>query len=213
MNTVVSLNIGQPRSEVFCEKSVTTGIVKMPVSGSIFLTMTGFDGDGVADTRHHGGVDKAVCVYSLNHYAHWERVLGVTLPPAAFGENLTVSGLVEQDVCIGDIYQLGGATVEVTQPRQPCNTLATRYGRTDLVKLVVDSGYTGFYLRVLQEGYVEAGVSLVIKERSFPEVTITYANNVLHHDRKNQEAIQKVLSVPALSEAWQHSFKELMEKI
>ncbi|MBF0608304.1 MAG: MOSC domain-containing protein [Candidatus Magnetobacterium sp. LHC-1] len=212
MNTVISLNIGQPKQELFYGKGITTGIAKVPVSGVVFLTKTGFEGDGVSDTKHHGGTDKAVCVYSRNHYAHWERVLGLTLPPAAFGENLTVSGFVEGDVCIGDIYQIGSATVEVTQPRQPCNTLATRYGRPDLVKLVVDAGYTGFYLRVLQEGHVEAGVELTLKERPFSEVTITYANNVLHHDRKNREAIQKVLSVPAVSEAWQRSFKELLEK-
>ncbi|MBF0344842.1 MAG: MOSC domain-containing protein [Nitrospirae bacterium] len=213
MNTVISLNIGQPKVELFYGKSITTGIAKKPVTGSVLLARTGFEGDGVSDTRHHGGIDKAVCVYSINHYVHWERVLGGgTLPAAAFGENLTVSGLVEGDVCIGDIYRIGSATVEVTQPRQPCNTLAIRHGRPNLVKLVVDAGYTGFYLRVLQEGYVEAGVEVVLKERMFPEVTITYANNVLHHDKKNLPAIRKVLSVPALSEAWQRSFRELMEK-
>ncbi|MBF0343114.1 MAG: MOSC domain-containing protein [Nitrospirae bacterium] len=213
MNTVVSLNIGQPKKELYYDKEITTGFGKLPVSNSIFLTMTGFESDGVADTKHHGGVDKAVCVYSLNHYEHWEKVLGIKLSPAAFGENLTVTNLTEEDVCIGDVYQLGTATVEVSQPRQPCSTLAARYGRADLVKLVVDSGYTGFYLRVLEEGFVETGISIALKERRFPEITITYANNVLHHDRKNRETIEKVLAVPALSEAWQRSFKELREKL
>lgn len=102
---VKSLNIGAPQPENFHGKEYLTGICKQPQTGPLALTCTGFVGDGVADHRHHGGEGKAVCAYSLEHYAHWQGVLGLTLPPAAFGENLTIAGLVEEDICIGDTFQ------------------------------------------------------------------------------------------------------------
>jgi MOSC domain-containing protein YiiM len=147
-----SLNIGLPREEIFHGRKVLTGICKSPVSGPLRLEKSGFEGDGVGDSRHHGGPDKAVCFYSMEHYPYWEKVLGIALPPAAFGENLSAYGLREEDVCIGDVFQLGTSLVQVSQPRQPCGTLAARYGRSEMVKLVVDSGRTGFYLRVLEGG-------------------------------------------------------------
>ncbi len=156
---VESLNIGLPKKEIFHGREIITGICKQPVTGRLHLERSGFEGDGVGDLKHHGGNDKAVCVYSLEHYPYWEDVLGIKLPAAAFGENLTVSDLKEEDICIGDIFELGTALLQVSQPRQPCRTLAARYGRDDLVKLVADSGYTGFYFRVLKEGIVEKGAS------------------------------------------------------
>ena len=209
---VESLNIGLPKKEVFYGKEITTGICKRPVSVPIRLRKLGLDGDGVVDTRNHGGVDKAVCVYSLDHYPYWEEVLRIELPPAAFGENLSVSDLKEDDVCIGDVFQLGTATVQITQPRQPCKILAARYGRNDLVKLVVNSGFTGFYLRVLQEGMVEMGTHLVLMEKDPQKISVVFASRIFHHDRKNREGIESVLAIPALSEAWQRSLQRLREK-
>jgi MOSC domain-containing protein YiiM len=206
---VESLNIGLPRKEIFFGKEITTGICKQPVAGLLQLGKAGFEGDGVGDLKHHGGSDKAICVYSFDHYPYWEDVLGIRLQVAAFGENLSVSGLDENEICIGDIFQLGTALVQVSQPRQPCSTLAARCGRNDMVKLVVDSGRTGFYLRVLEEGVVEKGAALTIRERDPRAVTVSFAGNTYHHDRKNREAIEKVLAVPALSESWQTSFQEL----
>ena len=209
---VESLNIGLPKKEVFYGKEITTGMCKRPVSVPLRLKKRGFDGDGVADTKNHGGVDKAVCVYSLDHYPYWEETLGIRLPAAAFGENLSVSNLAEDTVCIGDVFQLGTAAVQITQPRQPCNTLATRYGRNDLVKLVVTSGFTGFYFRVLQEGIVEMGTSLVLMEKNPQEISVAFANRIFHHDRKNREGIEAVLGVSALSKSWQSSLQRLREK-
>lgn len=210
--TIESLNIGKPRTEMFGGKEVTTGICKKPVSGPLHLKKTGFEGDGVADLKHHGGDDKAVCVYSMDHYPYWEEVLGMKMPVAAFGENLSVLNLSEDDVCIGDIFQLGTAIVIVSQPRQPCKTLALRYGRNDLVKLVVDSGYTGFYFKVMREGVVERTDNPVLMERDCHNVTISFANNIFHHDRMNLEGVEKVLAVSALSESWTKSFQILKEK-
>jgi MOSC domain-containing protein YiiM len=210
MAAVESLNIGLPREEILHGRKIVTGICKRPMSGPLRLGRSGFEGDGVGDRRHHGGPDKAVCLYSTEHYPYWEEVLGIKLPPAAFGENISVSGLREEDVCIGDVFLLGTSVVQVSQPRQPCGTLAARYGRSDMAKLVVDSGRTGFYLRVLEEGLVEKGSPFVLKERDPHGITIAAANHIYHHDKKNCDAVRKVLEVPALSESWRRSFMKLM---
>jgi MOSC domain-containing protein YiiM len=207
------LNIGLPKQELFHGKEVITGMCKKPVSGPLLLTRQGLEGDGVGDRKHHGGLDKAVCVYGLDHYAYWEKVLGIRMPGAAFGENFSVTGMQEEAIHIGDMFRVGSARVQVSQPRQPCNTLAARYGRADFVKLVVDSGHTGFYFRVLEEGMVKAGDSLDLVEQDSHGVSLDFANHIYHHDRQNREGIEKVLAVPALSESWRMSFLELREKL
>lgn len=209
---VESFNIGLPQKEIFNGRSITTGICKKPVQGPLTLTKFGFEGDGVADLKHHGGVDKAVCAYSVDHYPYWEEVLEITLEYAAFGENLSVSNLHEDDCCIGDVFQLGAATLQISQPRQPCKTLAARYGRNDLIKLVVDSGRTGFYLKVLKEGCVKTDDRLILKEKDSHNVSVSFASHVFHHNNKNRDAIEKVLAVPALSESWKKSFQKLKER-
>ena len=206
---VESLNIGLPKKEIFYGKEIITGICKQAVTGPLRIGRFGFEHDGVGDLKHHGGDDKAVCVYSLDNYPYWADALGIKLPVAAFGENLTVSNLNEDDICIGDVFELGTALLQVSQPRQPCRTLAARYGRDDLVKLVADSGRTGFYFRVLKEGVVEKGAMLILKGKDPHGITISFASHTLYHDRKNREAIEKVLAVPALSASWQKSFQEL----
>jgi MOSC domain-containing protein YiiM len=203
------LNTGRPVKETFFGKEIVTGICKRPVTGPVRLGEKGFEGDGVGDLKHHGGPDKAVCVYSVEHYPYWEKTLGVELPPAPFGENLSVSGLSESEVLIGDIFEAGTAVVQISQPRQPCSTLAARFGCSDMVKLVVNSGRTGFYLRVLEAGVVEAGNALSLSERAGHGITVTFANRVLHHNRGDREAIEKVLAVEALSESWRESFLKL----
>ncbi len=212
MLIIKSLNIGLPKNEFFFGKQYLTGICKVPVPGPLRLTTQGFEGDGVGDRKNHGGADKAVCVYSLDHYPYWSRELRITLPDAAFGENFSVEGLREEDVRIGDIYRVGTAVVQVSQPRQPCGTLAARYGRPDFVKVVSDSGRTGFYFKVLTEGMVKAGEPLILTEPDPRAVTIPFANHLWYHDRKNRDGIEKVLSVPALSVSWRKSFLELREK-
>ena len=117
MKSVVieSLNVGLPKKEVLGGLEILTGICKIPVPGPLNLGKLGFEGDGVGDTKHHGGPDKAVCLYCLEHYPYWGDVLGMSLPPAAFGENITVGGLAENDVCIGDIFHLGSALIQVSR--------------------------------------------------------------------------------------------------
>ena len=209
---VKSLNIGRPQPENFHGKECVTGICKQPVTGPLALTFTGFAGDGVADHRHHGGEDKAACAYSFEHYGHWQAVLGIIMPPAAFGENLTLVGLAEEDLCIGDTFRLGSAVVQVSQPRQPCKTLAVRYGRADFVKLVVDAGKTGWYFRVLEEGVAASGDRLLPLAKDPLQVTVAEANRIFHHDRRNPAGLERVLAVSALSGSWQQSFRELLAK-
>jgi MOSC domain-containing protein YiiM len=209
---IESLNIGLPKKERFYGREIVTGICKVPVSEPLLLRQLGFEGDGVGDMKHHGGPDKAVCVYSTDHYPYWQGIMGGKLPVAAFGENLSVANLREEDICIGDIFELGTALVQVSQPRQPCKTLAARCGRDDMIRLVVDSGRTGFYLRVLKEGRAEKGSMLILKERDPRRITVAFANHTYHHDNKNCEAIKRVLELPSLSESWKCSFQELAKK-
>jgi MOSC domain-containing protein YiiM len=209
---IQTLNIGLPKKELFHGREFITGMCKKPVSSPLVLTMQGFEGDGVGDLKHHGGSDKAVCVYAIDNYEYWEKTLGRKMPDAAFGENFSVTGMKEDDICIGDIYRAGMATMQVSQPRQPCSTLAARYGREDFVKLVVDSGRTGFYFRVLVGGTVKVGDGLFLVEQDPRRVSIAFANRIFHYDRKNRKGIESVLAVPALSESWRKSFLELKER-
>lgn len=205
------LNIGLPKIEIFHGREIITGIGKTPTAGPLNLTADGFEGDGVGNLKHHGGYDKAVCVYSLDHYTYWEKLLGITLPAAAFGENLTISGLHENDVCIGDIYEAGSALLQVSQPRQPCRTLSARYGRDDMIILVRDSGFTGCYFRVLRAGSVKKGDQLQLKEKDQDLVTVAFANSIYHHQRTDCKGIERVLAVAALSASWRKSFLDLQQ--
>ncbi|UCG13047.1 MAG: MOSC domain-containing protein [Deltaproteobacteria bacterium] len=209
---VETLSIGLPKKEVFYGKEITTAICKRPVSTPLHLRKLGFEGDGVADLKNHGGPDKAVCVYSLDHYPYWEGILGTKLAPAAFGENLSVSSLKEDDVCIGDIFQLGTATVQISQPRQACKTLAARYGKIDMVRFFTDSGFTGLYLRVLEAGVVQKGDLLTMKHRDPGQISVAFANQIYHHDRKSRQGIEAILGVSALSHSWQQSLRKRKEK-
>ncbi len=207
---IVGLYAGKPKKELFGDKQYVTAIIKEPFDGPLELMTEGFPEDGQADRKHHGGPDKAVCVYCAAHYEAWENELGENLPDAAFGENFTVSGLSENDISIGDVIEVGTALCQVTQPRQPCKTLAARLGRQNMVKLVVDSGRTGFYLRVLKEGRVRAGDSFVIREHDSEGITVAEANHIRHHDRQNVVSLRRILRVSTLSAAWRESLEKLL---
>jgi MOSC domain-containing protein YiiM len=206
--TIVSLNVGLPRMQTFGDKDFSTGICKRPVDGPVLMTATGFEGDGIADTIHHGGPDKAVCVYSAEHSAYWARELGAALPVAAFGENLTVQGLDESKVHVGDRFRIGSALAEVSQPRTPCLTLAARLGRADLPRLVIESGYTGLYLRVLEVGMVQGGDELVFVSRADPSVSVADANRIRHRDHGDLAGAEQLLQVQALSKSWRESLEK-----
>lgn len=207
---VLSLNVGKPKETDFRKKSVLTGFFKEPVHEAVFLSSVNFIGDGQGDLVHHGGVHKAVCVYPFAHYSYWERALDRPLSYGAFGENLTISGITEQDVCIGDSFQLGEAIVQVSQPRQPCFKLGLVYERKDMPLLVQDTGYTGFYLRVLQEGMVSPEDKLVPLTRQAQAITVAEANRLMHHDKQDLVGVRRLLEVEELSPSWRKTFEKRM---
>jgi MOSC domain-containing protein YiiM len=211
MYEVISINVGKPATFTLQDKEIATGIFKQPVDQPLFLSTTNFEGDGQADLVHHGGVDKAVCVYPADYYPYWTELLKRPLACGAFGENVTVKGLREETVCIGDVFQLGEAVVQVSQPRQPCYKLARRYDVTDLPLQFQHTGYTGFYFRVLREGYVPPRTTLTLLDRHSAGVTIAYANRIMHHDKEDRAGIERILQVAELSANWQKTFRKRLE--
>jgi len=203
---IISVNVGRPQRLLYQGKEVETGIFKEPAEGEIFLSKVNLDGDEQADLVYHGGVEKAVCVYPYEHYAYWTERLGKEMRFGAFGENLTVTRLLEDEVCIGDIFQWGEAVVQVSQPRQPCHKLAKRYDAPELALWVQETGYTGFYFRVQQEGVVGKEHPLRLQSRHPAGITLTYANQIMHQDKKNQEGLKRILAVEELSTSWRQTF-------
>ncbi|MEB8676815.1 MOSC domain-containing protein [Bacillus cereus] len=205
---LLSLNIGLPKEVTYGGKVVHTGINKKQVKELVYLSFVKFNGDGQADLVHHGGVDKAVCVYTGDHYPYWEKELNQDLVYGAFGENITVSGMSEEDVCIGDTFELGQAIVQVTQPRQPCFKLAKKYNIPKLPLYFQETGYTGFYFRVLKEGWVSS-VDTLKRLQSDPKgVSVAFANRIMHKEKQNIEGVKRILEVNALSNSWRKSFEK-----
>jgi MOSC domain-containing protein YiiM len=188
------------------DKEWTTGFFKEPVAGPVWLGRTNLAGDGQADLQNHGGPEKAVNVYPVEHYPHWQADLGIAeLPPGAFGENFTTGGALEGDVCVGDVFQVGDALVQLSQPRQPCWKLARRWRVKDLALRVQQTGRTGWYFRVLREGAVEAGARLRLVERPHPELSVAAANEVMHHRKQDLAAARSLAECPLLSVSWRES--------
>lgn len=197
---IVSLNVGLPATLTYFERPVETGGDKRPVAEAE-LNLEGFAGDGQADLKNHGGLDKAVCVYPHDHYAYWAGVLGAPLEPGAFSENLTLAGAPETEVCLGDVWQLGDARVQVCQPRIPCGKLAGKRGHKELPELIHATGFSGYYLRVRQPGRVRAGDRVTVLERHPAGVTIQFVNELLYKHRTAPADFDRALAVDALAAA------------
>jgi MOSC domain-containing protein YiiM len=192
----------------------TTGFFKTPISGSIYVSATNLDGDGQADLINHGGVDKAVLAYSADHYPKWRKELHIPdMPFGAFGENLTIAGLNEESVCIGDTFRVGGVKFEVSQPRQPCWKLARRWRMHELTGLVFRNGRSGWYFRVLEEGNIEPQMPVTLVERPNPEWSIARANHILHHQRTDLAATLELAAVPKLADSWVEELRERAERL
>jgi MOSC domain-containing protein YiiM len=181
----------------------TTGFFKTVVEGPVFAGTTDLAGDGQADLENHGGVDKAVLAYSADHYPKWRNELGLPgMPHGAFGENLTIVGLSEQSVCIGDIFRIGTVTFEVSQPRQPCWKLARRWRMHELTGLVVRTGRSGWYFRVVEEGWLEARLPVELIERPNPEWPVARANQIMYEHKVDRALTLALADVPRLSDSW-----------
>jgi ferredoxin-NADP reductase/MOSC domain-containing protein YiiM len=210
---LLSLNVGRPRDVAWRGRTVRTAIWKAPVAGPRIVRRINIDGDDQADRRAHGGEHRAVFVYQIESYRYWERQLARDdFTYGQFGENLTVDGLADDDVCIGDRYRIGAALFEVTQPRVTCYRVGIRMDDPAMPSLLVAHHRPGFYLRVLEEGHVQAGDEIV-KVADGPErLTVAQVDALLYLPDKSSALLERALRVPALSEGWRGSFRELLAK-
>jgi ferredoxin-NADP reductase/MOSC domain-containing protein YiiM/ferredoxin len=210
---LLSVNVGRPREVEWEGKTVRTAIWKEPVSGPQMVRRINIEGDDQADRLAHGGEHRAVFVYQIESYRYWERELGRNdFGYGQFGENFTVDGLADDEVCIGDRYRIGAALFEVTQPRVTCYRVGIRMDEPAMPSLLVAHHRPGFYLRVLEEGPVQAG-DAIVKVADGPErLTIAQVDALLYLPDKSRQLLERALRVPALSEGWKGSFRELLAK-
>lgn len=206
---VVSVQVGDPQThhehalQDGREIAWSSGIFKAPVQGRVWVGRINLDGDGQADLKNHGGPDRPVLAYSVEHYAEWKQEFeGRDWPSGSFGENITVSGLNERTVCLGDQYRIGEVLLEVSQPRVPCWKLGRRHGLVELPARVLETVRTGWYLRVLQEGFIEAGDAVEFLARPCPEWTIVRAHQVRLERKVNRDAARELAACPYLSQGW-----------
>jgi MOSC domain-containing protein YiiM len=192
---------------------VTTAIFKEPVSGRVPVWRLNLEGDGQADLSVHGGTDKAVYIYSAEHYADWHRDLpGLELPWGTFGENLTTEGLREDDVHVGDRLRVGSAEFVVTQPRLPCYKLGVRFGRDDIVKRFLASGRTGFYVAVTREGDVGKGDPVEVLVPDPQGITVGDVTRLYVRDKRDVAKLRRAIQVSALPEGWRSQFRDQLAK-
>jgi MOSC domain-containing protein YiiM len=210
---LVSVNVGLPRDIAWRGKTVHTGIWKYPTPGRLVVRRLNIDGDGQGDLEGHGGVNRPVMVYQTDSYRYWERELGRNnFSYGQFGENFTVDGLPDDEVCVGDRYRIGTALFEVSQPRVTCYRVGIRMDEPQMPAKLVAHHRPGFYFRVLEEGNVGAGDE-IIKVADGPErMSIAETDAMLHLRGHTREKLDRALRIPALSEGWKGSFKALLQE-
>ena len=210
--TLISIQVGKPTTlptPASTGRPWRTGYVKEPVDGPVWLGRTNLAGDGPGNRKVHGGPEMAVLAYAADHYPRWRAELDrPDFPHGAFAENFTIAGLDEQTVCVGDVYAVGAARVQVSQPRQPCASISRRWGIEYLTARVLETGRTGWYLRVLEEGNVGPGVPVVLLDRPAPEWTVERVHLVMRHRRRDPQAAAVLAASPFLSPRWRAAFAE-----
>ncbi|MEU8589199.1 MOSC and FAD-binding oxidoreductase domain-containing protein [Streptomyces sp. NPDC048664] len=212
MATLLSVNVGMPRDVSWQGRTVRTGAWKTPVRGSTWVARLNLDGDGQGDLAGHGGEMRAVLVYQAESYRYWREQLGRgDLAFGMFGENFTVEGLPDDEVCIGDRYRVGEAEFEVTQPRVTCYRVGMRLGEPSMAALLVAHHRPGFYLRVLTEGRVQAGDGITLVARGPHELSVADTDALLYLPDRDPDKLRRARDIPALSPGWQRSFRELAE--
>lgn len=213
MARLLSVNVGLPRHVTWDGKTVRTAIWKSPVEGRRMVRKLNIDGDGQGDLAGHGGEQRAVFVYQMDSYHYWERFLGRSdFSFGQFGENFTVEGLADDEVCIGDRYRLGDAVLEVTQPRVTCYRIGVRMNEPRMPALLVAHHRPGFYFRVLREGEVGAGDEMVKLADGPERVTVADMDALLYLPGHSREQLERALRIPALSKGWQSSFQAILDQ-
>lgn len=211
---LISVNVGRPRRLRAGGRVITTAIFKEPVTGPVCVRRYNLDGDRQADQRVHGGADKAVYAYPFEHYAFWAQALGRTdLAPGFFGENLTVAGLLEGEVAIGDVLRVGEAVLEVSQPRTPCYKLGLRAGSDDFPARFAESLRCGFYLRVLTEGRVQAGEPIVRIAREEGGMSVREIFRLKFDAAADPRTMASAARLPALAASWRASFEKRLAQM
>jgi ferredoxin-NADP reductase/MOSC domain-containing protein YiiM len=211
MPVLVSVNVGLPKNVPWQGKTVYTGVWKHPVHGPAMVRRLNVDGDGQGDLAGHGGEQRAVLVYQIESYRHWQQYFGRDdLSHGSFGENFTVTGLADDQVCIGDRYRIGEAEFEVTQPRVTCYRVGLRLGEPELAALLVGHHRPGFYMRIITEGHVQAD-DAIVKTRTGPHaLSVTDTDALLYLPGRDQDKLRVAVQIPALSPGWQGSFRDLL---
>jgi MOSC domain-containing protein YiiM len=214
---LISVSTGLPRETTWHGRTVTTGIFKRPVEGRVALHKLNLHGDRQADLTVHGGVDKAVYSYPIEHYDYWKKELpDRELPTAIFGENFTTEGLLEDSVHLGDQFSIGSTEVIVTQPRLPCYKLGVRFQSDDMVKRFLASGRSGFYFAVTSEGEVGAGDDIKVIARDpngVPVSEVTRLYIAKRYGSSDVSSIERALRVKVLPETWKAYFRELLQEV
>lgn len=211
MARLVSVNVGRPKNVPWHDKTIFTGAWKTPVAGPVVVRRLNVDGDGQGDLSGHGGEQRAVLVYQTDSYDYWRNHLGRDdLAPGNFGENFTVSGLGDDEVCVGDRYRIGEAEFEVTQPRVTCFRVGMRLGEPEMPNLLVAHHRPGFYMRVIHEGRVEAGDAIELTRRGRHELSIADVDALLYLPDRDMDRLRQAVDLPALSPGWQQSFREML---
>ena len=212
MARLLSVNVGLPRDIEWKGRTVHTGIWKEPVRGRCRVGRLNLDGDGQGDLAGHGGEQRAVFVYQIESSRYWQAELKRSdLACGQFGENFTIEGLSDSDVCIGDRYRIGGALFEVTQPRVTCYRVGIRMNEPRMPALLTSSGRPGFYLRVLQEGDVSAGDEIVKIGEAEERMSVTQVNALLYSAHHPPDHLERALRIEALSPGWRRSFEALLK--
>jgi MOSC domain-containing protein YiiM len=207
--SLISIQVGVPRTVKCDGEEVATGIFKSPVNPRVRLRELNLDGDQQADLSVHGGQNKAVYAYPSEHYPFWKRELpGVDLPWGSLGENFTTAGLLENSVCLGDRFEIGTAEVVVTQPRIPCFKLNLKFGRHDMIKRFLASHRSGFYLRVLREGEVGAGDEIVSTHQDENRISVADVLRLYLGESDSRELLERALRVKYLSPSWREELSQ-----
>lgn len=213
---IKSINIrGKAELLVADHQSAKTGYRKEPVREGAMLGMTGFEGDIVVDTKYHGGNDKSICCYNSDHFARWKEELGFDLAAAAFGENLTLLGTSanEDQVFIGDRYQLGEAVVEVSEPRAPCYMIGIRYNYKKFPMHLQETGLTGYYLRTIKPGYVKISDKLEHLSSHPEKISVMNINHVRYHDTTNKAWLERLVNLEELTLDWRQRLEKMLVKL
>ena len=208
---IISTNIGDAVEIEWQGKKVKTGIYKYPVAGPIFLEKEDVRNDQVIDRRYHGGADKACYLYSKDHYPYWQSLYPeLDWQWGMFGENLTVEGIDESMIRIGDVFRLGEALVQVTQPRQPCFKLGVRFGDPKMVRAFLESPYPGVYVRILEEGFVKTGDEMSLEKQATGNMTLAEVFSLFTRNNDQAELLRRAIEIPELAEACRKDLTRLL---